>query len=349
MIKISKGKIKRPLRIVVDGVEGVGKSTFAAQFPDPLFIDLENGTDSMDVMRTQKPSNWEELLQIVREVAADPSVCKTLIVDTGDWAEALCVKYICRKYKTDGLESFGYGKGYVYLREEFENLLNELDKAIAAGVNVVICAHAQIKKFELPDEAGSFDRYELKMSKNVSPLVREWCDIQLFANFKTYVVATENKNRSKGTGGTRRVMFASHTASWDAKNRHGLPDEMELDFKYIAHLFATPEKSAEKSEVSAGGATAGSASVKRSSMERGAEEMSPAEKLHELMERSGVSENELQQVVAEKDKYPIDTPVADYDSRFINGWVIKYWDQIMPLIMANREKNGNGLQGSDEN
>ena len=319
MIKISKGKIKRPLRLVVDGVEGVGKSTFAAQFPEPLFIDLENGTDSMDVARTQKPETWEELLQIVREVAADPSVCKTLIVDTGDWAEALCVKYICRKYKTDGLESFGYGKGYVYLREEFENLLNELDKVIAAGVNVVICAHAQIKKFELPDEAGSFDRYELKMSKNVSPLVREWCDIQLFANFKTYVIATENKH-SKGTGGTKRVMYASHTASWDAKNRHGLPDEMELDFKHIAHLFGDAAAPAGKPD-------------------------STMEQLKALMEKSGVTEAELQKVVSDKDKYPADTPVSDYDSKFITGWVIKYWDQIMPLIKANRN-NANEPAGA---
>ena len=327
MIKISKGKIKRPLRLVVDGVEGVGKSTFAAQFPDPLFIDLENGTDSMDVARTQKPETWEELLQIVREVAADPSVCKTLIVDTGDWAETLCVKYICRKYKTDGLESFGYGKGYVYLREEFENLLRELDKVVAAGVNVVICAHAQIKKFELPDEAGSFDRYELKMSKNVSPLVREWCDIQLFANFKTYVIATENKNHSKGTGGTKRVMYASHTASWDAKNRHGLPDEMELDFKYIAHLFGDAVAPVQKAD-------------------------SPVEQLKALMEKSGVTEAELQKVVADKDKYPVDTPISDYDSKFITGWVFKYWDQIMPLITANRNNvnepaGANNVGGKD--
>ena len=313
MLNISQGKVKRPLRVVVDGVEGVGKSTFAAQFPDPLFIDLENGTDSMNVKRTQKPETWEELLQLVRDVAADPGVCRTLIVDTGDWAEALCVKYICRKYKTDGLESFGYGKGYVYLREEFENLLHELDKVIAAGVNVVVCAHAQIKKFELPDEAGSFDRYELKMSKNVSPLVREWCDIQLFANFKTYVVSTENKHH-KGTGGTRRVMYASHTASWDAKNRHGLPDEMELDFKHIAHLFG------------------GVAPVQQ--------EISPLERLNELMEAAGVTEAELRKVVSDKDKYPIDTPVAEYDSRFLTGWIIKYWDQILPIVEANRKGTG---------
>lgn len=273
---------------------------------------MENGTNSMYVKRTQKPKEWMELLQIVRDVAADPSVCKTLVIDTGDRAEALCVRYICQKCKTDGLESFGYGKGYVYFREEFKNLLNELDKVIAARVNVVICCHTQIKKFELPDEAGGFDRYELKMSKNVSPLVGEWCDIQLFANFKTYVVATENKNR-KGMGGTKHVMYASHTASWDAKNRHGLPDEMELDFKYIARLFG---------EV---------APVQQ--------DATPLEQLKALMEKFSVTEAELQKVVADKDKYLADTPVAKYDGKIITGWVIKYWDQIMPLITSNRNTN----------
>lgn len=319
MLKISSGKKKRPLRIVVDGVEGVGKSTFAAQFHDSLFIDLENGTDFMDVKRTQKPATWEELLQIVRDVAANPTCCKTLVLDTGDWAEALCVKYICQKYKVDGLESFGYGKGYVYLREEFEKLLHELDKVVAAGITVVICAHAQIRKFELPDEAGSFDRYELKMSKNVAPLIREWCDIQLFANFKTYVVSTENKTH-KGTGGTKRVMYATHTASWDAKNRHGLPDEMDFDFKSIAHLFDDETAPAQDAP-------------------------SPVDQMMALLEKSGVTEAELQRVVADKDKYPIDTPIARYDSAFITGWVIKYWNQIMPLITANR--NSSESQGSE--
>lgn len=105
-------------------------------------------------------------------------------------------------------------------------------------------------------------------------------------------------------------MYASHTASWNAKNRHGLSDEMEPDFKYISHLFG---------EV---------APVQQAA--------TPLEQLKALMEKSGVSEAELQKVVADKDKYPVDTPVAEYDGKFITDWVIKYWDHIMPLITANR-------------
>ena len=178
---------------------------------------------------------------------------------------------------------------------------------IAAGTNVVITAHTQIKKFELPNEQGALDRYELKMSKNVASLVREWCDIQLFANFKTYVVDTGNKH--KGTGGTKRVMYASHTASWDAKNRHGLPDEMDFDFKCIEHLFSGTEPG-----------TTGT----------------PWERLHDMMQRDGVTADELGRFASDKGKAPADKVPSDWEPAFIEGWAIKYWDRIVPLITEAR-------------
>ena len=318
MLKISKGKVARPLRVVIAGVEGIGKSTFASQFPDPLFIDLEKGTDSMDVARTQLPENWDEMIQITKDIVADPSVCKTLVVDTGDWAEHLCESHVCTKQHVNGIEDIGYGKGYTYLRETFADFLKALDNVIDAGVNVVMCCHTQIKKFELPDEQGAYDRYELKLSKQVAPLVREWCDIQLFANFKTYVVSTENnKNHHKGTGGTKRVMYASHTASWDAKNRHGLPDEMEFSFKSIAHLFDTASQ------------------PKR-------EEKSPLEQVRDLLAKDDVTELELMAVVAQKGKYPSNTPIEQYEPTFLTAWVIKYWNDIVPLARKIREGMNNG-------
>ncbi len=314
MLKISKGKVSRPLRIVVAGIEGIGKSTFGSQFPDPLFVDLEKGTHSMDVARTQTPETWDELQQIARDVAAEPSVCKTLVIDTGDWAEHLCEAHVCQKQHVNGIEDIGYGKGYTYLRETFAEYLKELDKVIDAGVNVVMCCHTQIRKFELPDEQGAFDRYELKLSKQVAPLVKEWCDIQLFANFKTYVVATDNKNH-KGTGGTKRVMYATHTASWDAKNRHGLPDEMDFNFKSIAHLFDDNSTKPKKAD------------------------LTPVDKVHELMDKSGVTDEELRSVVASKNKYPIETPIEDYDGKFLTGWVIRYWKEIVSIVEKNRGGN----------
>ena len=237
MLNITKGKIDRALKVVAYGSEGIGKTTFAAAFPEPLFIDTEGGTAHMDVRRIDRPQSWEELLSIISEVAADPNVCKTLVLDTADWAEALCVAYVCQKYKQNSIESFGYGKGYTILAEEFGRLFSALDAVIASGKNVVITAHAKMRKFEQPDEQGAYDRWEMKLSKQVAPLLKEWCDMLLFLNYKTYVVTTET-NAKKAQGG-KRVIYTSHHPCWDAKNRHNLPEEMDLDFKNIAHLFKT--------------------------------------------------------------------------------------------------------------
>lgn len=95
MLKISTGKIDRAVKTVVYGSEGIGKSTFASRFPDPLFIDTEGGTAQMDIRRIEKPQTWEELLADINEVAATPDICKTLVVDTADWAEQLCVAHVC--------------------------------------------------------------------------------------------------------------------------------------------------------------------------------------------------------------------------------------------------------------
>jgi hypothetical protein len=218
-IKIERGpKANKPIKAVIYGPEGNGKSTFAAQFPNPLFIDTEGSTDLMDVMRFPRPEQWEQLLAEVDAVIQNPTCCKTLVIDTGDWAERLCEAYVCRKGGKDGIEDFGYGKGYTYAKEEFGRVLDKLSKANEAGINIVVTAHCIIRKFERPDEMGAYDRWEMKLSKQVAPLLKEWADLLLFLNYKTYIVRTET-NSNKASGG-KRVMFTTHHPCWDAKNRH---------------------------------------------------------------------------------------------------------------------------------
>ena len=218
-MKITRGKIRSALKVVLYGPEGVGKSTFASHFPDPVYIDTEGSTKHLDVGRFPAPQNWTELLNEVDEVVRDPSICRTLVIDTADWAEAQAVRHVCAKHKKGGIEDFGYGKGYVYLGEEFEKLLEALDRVIAQDVNVLLLAHAKMRKFEQPDEMGAYDRWEMKLSKNTAPLVKEWADMMLFANFKTIVVKRDD-GKSKAQGGSARVMYTTHHACWDAKNVH---------------------------------------------------------------------------------------------------------------------------------
>ena len=115
------------MKVVIDGPEGIGKSTLAAKFPRPLFIDTEGSTRHMDVQRTERPTSWAMLLELVRCIKADPGLCSTLVIDTADWAEQLCITSICDSKRISGIEDMGYGKGYVYVAEEFGRLLNLLE------------------------------------------------------------------------------------------------------------------------------------------------------------------------------------------------------------------------------
>lgn len=244
-MKITKGKRARAQKVVIYGTEGIGKSSLASQFPEPLFIDTEGSTDNMDVARLDKPTSWIMLNNQIAFIKANPTVCKTLVIDTIDWAESLCVDNLCAMHGKKGVEDFGYGNGYVYAKEEMGRFLNKLQDLIEIGINVVLTAHAQIRKFELPDEMGSYDKYELKLGKKTSsqtaPLVKEWADLLLFCNYKTYLISQEKSTKKKAQG-NQRVMYTEHNPAWDAKNRHGLPSELPLDYASIAHIFKTEEK-----------------------------------------------------------------------------------------------------------
>lgn len=251
-IQFSRGRVARPQKAVVYGPEGVGKSTLASQFPDPVFLDTEGGTHHLDVVRFSDLSTWDDITAAVAQLATGEHGFKTLVIDTADWLEKRLAEHICRKANKDSIEDFGYGKGYTLLAEEFAKFLASLDALIRHGMHVVLLAHSTVRKFESPDQAGSYDRYELKLSKQVGPLLKEWADLILFANYVTKVAESES-GRKRGVGGRERVLFTTHAAAYDAKNRHWLEEKLPFAFDAIARVFgvttpaakpaAEPEKS----------------------------------------------------------------------------------------------------------
>ena len=321
MLKIIEGKEKRALKIVIYGPEGIGKSTFASKFPDPLFIDTEGGTSNLDVRRIKCSKSWDELLLIVKEIIKNPTICKTLVLDTADWSETMCINAVTEKYRKNNIEDFGYGKGYTYLLDEYTRLLSLFDELIEVGINVVITAHAKPRKFELPEEQGAFDRYEMKLTRQVAPVIKEWCDALFFVNYKIYVVTTEN-NTKKAQGG-KRVLYTTHNPTYDAKNRFDLPEELELKFEAIEHLFDGQKK--QKKEVVDPENISGMSAV--------------IERLNKMIGDAQVSEADLQKVVASKGHYKEDEPITNYSDEFITRWIIPNWEKIVKTI-----KNKKGEQ-----
>lgn len=374
-MNITKGKIAKAQKVVIYGPEGIGKSTFASRFPDPLFIDTEGSTYNMDVARMDKPNSWQFLQQQI-EFVKQNRPCKTLVIDTIDWAELLCNEHVCAQHGVKGIEDFGYGKGYVYATEEFGRLLNKLTDVIEAGINVVLTAHSQIVKFEQPDEMGAYDRYQLKLGKGTgsrtAALIKEWADMVLFLNYKTYSVATDKDGKKFKAQGGERKMYTTHHPAWDAKNRFGLPDELPMDYSYIAHIFneqalnkvqetwtskpQTPvhqevhqqvqvEQQTQQNEQQemTQPAQAHFEQLPLSAPERVSNdtvELDPAipQSLRDLMIQNNISEEEIQIVVSKKGYYPIDTPITNYDPGFVEGVLVAAWDQVFEEIKKVRQE-----------
>jgi hypothetical protein len=253
-LRIQRGIQVVPLRGCFYGPSGVGKSTLASQCPNPLIIDFEGGTHHLDVDRVE-PKDWDEAIAIVNALRDEPHHYGTVVIDTADWAEQMMTVDICKKHNKASIEEFAYGKGTVLQKDSCQKFLGLLDGLRAKGIHVVFVAHSQIRKFEQPDQSGAYDRYELKLSKQASPLLKEWCDMVLFCSYETKVI--ELDGRKKAVGGRDRVLYTCHTAAWDAKNRHGFPEKLPFQFSSIASAFGpVPKKAAPATVAKAARSTA---------------------------------------------------------------------------------------------
>lgn len=235
---------KLPSRVVLHGVEGVGKTSFAAATPKPLVLmakgetGLETLIDSGQAKETAhlpEIQTWDEFKSALDVIRSDKHDYQTLVLDTLNGFERLCHEHVCAtQFNNDwGPHGFGsYAKGYDASVTELRVMLSTLD-AIRAERRMAILAlcHTKVETFKNP-EGADYDRYQPELHKYSWGVVRKWADVILFANFYTVVTnevkSAKGPSRGKGSGGTERVLLTERTAAWDAKNRHGLPGELSM-------------------------------------------------------------------------------------------------------------------------
>lgn len=355
MFEITNGIIKnKAKKVIVYGPEGIGKSTFISNFPDVLYIDTEGSTGELDVKRAPKPTSWQMLINEIQWVIKDKP-CKTVAIDTADWAESLCTESVCAKHGKSGVEDFGYGNGYTYVAEEWGRFLNLLQDVIdVANINVVLAAHTTVRKFDQPNEMGSYDRYELKLGKKTTaqtaPLTKEWADMVLFANYKTFSVAVDDKSKKHKAQGGQRVMYTTHHPCWDAKNRYGLQEELAFNYGEIAHIFKNEDVSLVVTQASpsiapptnpldiADGTDSGPTvyTVDQSQPPLASGYDGIQSNLADLMKQGDVREEQLRKVVGSKGYFPESMPVKDYPKDFVNDVLVAAWGQVYQMIIEDK-------------
>lgn len=332
-MEIQKGKLTEPVAAVVYGVEGVGKSTFASLWPRPVFVDVENSTTRLDVSRVA-PTNWTGLKQTLNGLQKDHKAeFDTVVIDTADWSEKLCVRELCAKHNLSALGGQDdYGHSYNLLEAEFGGLLNQLTGMVKAGWNVLILAHAKMRTTQQPDEFGAYDRWELKLEKKTSALLKEWPEMLLFLNYKVIVVEDNKTKVKKGTGG-RRVAYASHNPCWDAKNRFGLPEEFGFEmengkhegWEAIKHLFGPVKKVVPTAETPEN-------VVPMRQDPAVTEQRAEVQELLKAMEEHGIAWAQLLKVLVAKGHYPTGTPITSLDDDYILGRLIPALPNIAAAI-----------------
>ena len=367
-MNINTGIQNKPIKAVIYGPEGIGKSTFASKFPAPLFIDTEGSTSRLNVARTDPPSSLAMLSSMLTELAQNNHGYKTLVLDTADWAERLCIKAVCEKNSKAGIEDFGYGKGFTYAYEEMGRILNQLTTIWEHGMNIVITAHAAIRKFEQPDEMGAYDRWELKLINapkcNVCAMIKEWADMVIFANYKTFAVAVDKDGKKHKAQGGERVMYTTHSPCWDAKNRFDLAPELPFDFGQIAHIFGAQPATVSKNETVQQAVQQNVQPVQQTAQQTvtpqqtapaqqaqeqfdadGFEDMTPRQlnipdslpkELKDLMQANGVDESDIRLVCSQRGYFTYDTPITTYPPDFVMGCLVGAWAQMLPLIRENQ-------------
>ena len=355
--KVSTGIVERPLKVVLYGVEGIGKTTFASKFPKPLFIDLDNGSARIDVNRIQGVETWEDLLSIVQDFSESTgNPYQTLVIDTADAAARLCEAYAIKTKSSKGqtsMEDFGYGRGYKILAEEFSKLMIWLERCVDRGYNVVVLAHAIMRTVTLPDATGNYDHWELKLPgssvNKLGPLLKEWSDLLLFADYKTILIdANDGFGSKKKAKGGRRVMYTTHTPFADAKNRFGLDDMLDFDYDKISRLVPAnvrPEEPAKpnpetKPEPKPEPKAEAKPKQTRKKKQPAVHEKEPSEalkKLYALMDEANIKEKDVIDALVLKGICLSTAKLSDFNDAFIETNLVAPWEGVKHFILETMQ------------
>lgn len=246
-------KRQRKRRLMIYGQDGIGKSTFAAQAPKPLFIQTELGlSDIKGVKALPRCRTFLEFASYIKQIhEADSVPFESLVIDGTTGLTPLVNQQAVADYNAengksiDAFEAIPYGAGPSWALKVWRLILDRLEEInIDKDIWVILVGHVQIEPFKNP-AGDNYDHYVPKLEKTASAAVREWCDEYFFA---TQVVHTTTdgkgfQERKKAVGNGDRVLKTAGAAAFLAKRRIQMPDTIPLSWSaYMEYVEANNEE-----------------------------------------------------------------------------------------------------------
>jgi hypothetical protein len=240
----SKG-IALPSRWAFHAGVGFGKTSILAYSRAPIFLMTRGETGLVTLIDSgQLPptphfpeaTTWADLLAAVKFLRTEDHPYKTLILDTANGAERMMHEYVCqRDFEGDwGERGFmGYQRGYEVALADWRMFLNALDELRKEkGMTIFFLVHTRIRTFKNPGGAD-YDRYMPEMHEKTWGLTKGWLDNIIFGNFEVLVKQgtkiAEPGKKGKAAEVSQRIAYTnSDNPTFDAKNRLGLPDEIDM-------------------------------------------------------------------------------------------------------------------------
>jgi hypothetical protein len=230
--QIHHGKRPAPRRCMIHGVQGVGKSTWAATSERPVFVQTEDGLGEIDCAKFPLSRTFGEVMAALTELRSAAHDFKTVVVDSLDWLERLIWQEVCTAENVSNIEKIGFQKGYTYALNHWRKFLDALDDLRRdRGMAAILIAHTKIEKFQTPEDSA-FDRFSPRLHKLAAAVVMEWCDEVFFATYSTTTDPKKVKNTEP-----ERVMRTAEGPTHVAKNRIKMPFELPLEwpaYEYFA-------------------------------------------------------------------------------------------------------------------
>lgn len=228
---LQRGAAPKAPRMLVYGVQGIGKTTLIASAPAPVVIQTEDGLGTLDVPAFPLAKTFTEVMDALNSLATEAHEFRTLGLDSLDWLEPLVWAHTCKANNWASIEDPGYGKGYLAAMSFWRDYIDAINYLRdERGMAIIQTAHCKIKRFDSP-ETEPYDRYEIKLHAATGALLMEHSDCVLFANYRVATTNADvgfNKKVTRAIGSGERVLNTQERPAFLAKNRYAMPDQIPM-------------------------------------------------------------------------------------------------------------------------